>query len=41
MKIPGLFLRAKFIPTHQYERISESFASAKKTFISYALRVSC
>ena len=30
-KIPGLFLRSKFVPTHQCKRISKSFASAKKT----------
>lgn len=29
-KIPGLFLRSKFVPTHQCKRISKSFASAKK-----------
>lgn len=31
IKIPGLFLRSKFVPTHQYERISKFFAAAKRT----------
>lgn len=31
-KIPGLFLSAKFVPTHLYKKISKSFALAKISF---------
>ena len=34
IKISGLFLRAKFVPTHQYERISKFFAQPKKQYLS-------
>lgn len=41
IKILGLFLRAKFVPTHQYERISKSSAQPKKQYLSNLWLQSC